>query len=387
VIPDIEYIDTPEKLDKLCLKMRIEPWLAIDTEFLREKTYYPKFCLLQIASTEWVACVDPLLLPDLDKLFEVLCQPTITKVLHACRQDIEIFYQLTRKIPGPIFDTQLAAPLLGFQENPGYAMLISSLLKINLGKAHTRTDWSIRPLRPEQVEYAAEDVIYLGQIYQKITRQLAALGRTDWLQEDFAALLNTELYQMPAAKAWLKIKGKNKLTGKQLAVLQALAEWRELTAQNADKPRNWLLRDDALLDLARLQPITVQDFSKLRSINERTANRYGKQVCALVLKAQQQAPIKLDNPGRSQKINSQQEAVLDVLTAIIRIRAEENSINPVILASRKDLEKLLFADPACVLLHGWRYTMAGRELQAILQGKHNISIQSGRFEIIPDKES
>ena len=378
---NIQIIDTDEKLENLCRQIVKQPWVAIDTEFLREKTYYPKFCLLQIATPEWVACVDPLALSGLDKLLEVLYRPSIIKVLHACRQDLEIFYQLTGQLPEPIFDTQLAAPLLGFQENPGYAMLVSSLLNINLGKAHTRTDWSLRPLSDEQLRYAADDVIYLCQVYQILLQRLNELGRSDWLQDDFSRLLNPELYECPPEKAWLRIKGKNKLTGKQLSILQALAEWRELTAKHTDRPRNWLLRDDALLDIVRLQPTSVQAFSKLRSINDRTVTRYGKQLCELIEQASSNPPVKLEKQRTAQKKSQQQEAVLDVLTAIVRIRADQNSLNPVILATRKDLEMLLFDDPECTLLHGWRYSMAGKELLEFLNGRGMLTVESGSIII------
>ncbi|MEY3786899.1 MAG: ribonuclease, partial [Pseudomonadota bacterium] len=168
----IQYIDTPEQLAKLCEQIKKETWLALDTEFLREKTYYPKFCLLQIATPEWVACVDPIALPKLDVLFEAIYNPAIVKVFHSCRQDLEIFFQWTGQLPSPIFDTQVAAPLLGFQDNPGYAMLVSSLLSVNLNKAHTRADWSKRPLTEAELEYAADDVIYLCQIYQIMVQKL-----------------------------------------------------------------------------------------------------------------------------------------------------------------------------------------------------------------------
>ena len=166
----LQYIDTPSQLAQLCEQIKKELWVALDTEFLREKTYYPKFCLLQIATPEWVACVDPIALPNLEILFDVLYDPAIVKVFHSCRQDLEIFFQATGKLPSPIFDTQVAAPLLGFQDNPGYAMLVSSLLSINLNKAHTRADWSKRPLTGAELEYAADDVIYLCQIYQMMVK-------------------------------------------------------------------------------------------------------------------------------------------------------------------------------------------------------------------------
>ncbi|MDD5632750.1 MAG: ribonuclease D, partial [Methylococcales bacterium] len=365
----IQYINTPDHLAKLCVQIKKESWLALDTEFLREKTYYPKFCLLQIATPEWVACVDPIALPKLDILFEALYNPAIVKVFHSCRQDLEIFHQWTGKLPGPIFDTQVAAPLLGFQDNPGYAMLVSSLLGVNLNKAHTRADWSKRPLSEAQIEYAADDVIYLCQIYQIMVQKLTELGRIDWLKHDFAELTNPSLYKMEPENAWFKIKGKNKLTGKQLSIIQALAQWREKTAQSEDRPKSWLLRDELLFDLAKLQPETVEELANVRGINERAVSRYGKELCQLITSAKNRTPAPLNEKDRPAKKTQQQEAILDILTALVRIRAEENSLNPAILASRKDLEELLFNDDdECPLLHGWRFTMAGRELVGLLKG-------------------
>ena len=377
----IQYINSPEQLDNLCQQISSQPWIALDTEFLREKTYYPKFCLLQIASPEWVACVDPLAISDLTPLFEAIYNPAIVKVLHACRQDLEIFYQITGKIPGPVFDTQIAAPLLGFQENPGYAMLVSSFLNVNLNKAHTRTDWSERPLSADQIQYAADDVIYLCKIYTLMCAQLEKLGRSDWLTSDFELLYNPELYQLSPENAWLKIRGKNKLTGKQLSIMQALTEWRERTAQQENKPRSWLIQDELLLELAKLQPLTLAELAKIRNINERSVNRYGKVICELIDAARQRPPKPLDEKDRPAKKTQQHEAVLDVLSAVVRIRAEENSLNPVILATRKDLEELLFGEEDCLLLQGWRYNMAGKELQGLLQGEYTLTIKPDTVEI------
>ncbi|MBT9099231.1 ribonuclease D [Methylovulum psychrotolerans] len=380
----INYINTPDKLTAVCALIRDSAWLALDTEFLREKTYYPKFCLLQIATPEWVACIDPLALPDLDELFTALENPAIVKVFHSCRQDLEIFYQLRGKLPAPIFDTQVAAPLLGYQDNPGYAMLVSSLLNINLSKAHTRADWSKRPLTEAQIEYAADDVIYLCQIYQIMLQKLAELGRADWLKHDFAELSNPDVYAVDPAKAWLKIKGKNKLSGRQLAIIQAISEWREKMAQQEDRPKSWLLRDELLFDIAKLQPETSADLAAVRGINENVVRRYGKELCQLISAAKNQPPIPLHNDGRAAKKTQQQEAILDILTALVRIRAEENLLNPSILASRKDLEDLLLLedDNDCPLLHGWRYAMAGEELLGLLKGELLLGIQADKLAII-----
>ncbi len=383
---NIQYINTPEQLATLCEQIKKESWLALDTEFLREKTYYPKFCLLQIATPEWVACVDPIALPSLDSLFEVIYSPSIVKVFHSCRQDLEIFYQLTGKIPEPLFDTQIAAPLLGFQENPGYAMLVSSLLNINLNKAHTRADWSKRPLIEAEIQYAADDVIYLCKIYQIMLQKLAELGRGEWLERDFAELTNPSLYEVRPEKAWLKIKGKNKLTGRQLSIVQALSEWREKTAQAEDRPKSWLLRDELLFDIAKLQPETVSELANVRGINERAVNRYGADLCQLISAAKNRAPIPLNEKGRPAKKTQQQEAILDILTALVRIRAEENSLNPIILATRKDLEVLMFNDDEeCPLLHGWRFKMAGQELVGLLKGEFLLGIEADKLAIIEHK--
>lgn len=379
----IQYVNRPDQLPALCEQIQQAAWIALDTEFLREKTYYPKFCLLQIATLDWVACVDPIALPDLSNLFEAIYNPAIVKVLHSCRQDLEIFFQITGKLPEPIFDTQIAAPLLGFQDNPGYAMLVSSFLNINLSKAHTRADWSKRPLTADEIDYAADDVIYLCHIYQIMTQKLTELGRIDWLKQDFAELTESEHYQINPEKAWLRIKGQNKLTGKQLSIIQTLAEWREKTAQAEDRPKNWLLRDELLFDLAKLQPETVAQLAGVRGINERAVHRYGKELCQLITEAKNRPPIPLTLKDRPAKKTQQQEAILDILTALVRIRAEENELNPTILASRKDLEALLFnGDDECPLLHGWRYAMAGQELVGLLKGKLLLGIEADRLSII-----
>lgn len=379
----IQYIDTPEQLASLCKQIKTEPWLALDTEFLREKTYYPKFCLLQIATPAWVACIDPIALPSLEMLFEAIYDPAIIKVFHSCRQDLEIFYQLTGKLPAPVFDTQVAAPLLGYQDNTGYAMLVSNLLNINLNKAHTRADWSKRPLTEAQIQYAAEDVIYLCKIYQLIDQKLTELGRSDWLKQDFAELSNPDCYTVVPEKAWLKLKGKNKLTGKQLSIVQTLAQWREKTAQSEDRPKSWLLKDELIFDMAKLQPETVSELATVRGINDRVVNRYGKELCQLITAAKSRQPATLNEKGKQVKKTQQHEAILDILTALVRIRAEENLLNPSILATRKDLEELMFSDnDDCQLMHGWRYSMAGKELVGLLSGQLYLGIETDKLNLI-----
>jgi ribonuclease D len=384
MIPIIEYIKKPEQLDDLCQRIENAPWIAVDTEFLREKTYYPKFCLLQLATPEWVACVDPIALPDLSKLFDAIYNPNVIKVFHSCRQDLEIFYQLTGKLPTPIFDTQIAAPLLGLQENTGYATLVSTFLNINLNKNHTRADWSYRPLSDDEIQYAADDVIHLCDIYQHMVKQLTELGRMDWLNADFAALENPEQYETSPENAWLRVKGKNKLTGKQLSIVQAISQWRETAAQNENRPKNWLLRDDLLFDFAKLQPETMEALSKIRGISERAVNYYGKELCALVKVAKTTPPIPMPEYTKNAfSKNQQQEAIIDILFALVRIRAEENQLNPTILGTRSDLDALLNGnDEECLLLRGWRFSMVGKELQQLLRGELQLKVENGNLQFI-----
>ncbi len=380
---NIEYVKNIKQLDDLCARIENAPWIAVDTEFLREKTYYPQFCLLQLATPEWVACVDPIALPNLNKLFEAIYNPKVIKVFHSSRQDLEIFYQITGKLPTPIFDTQIAAPLLGFTENAGYSSLVAGLLNINLNKAHTRADWSSRPLSADEIQYAADDVIYLCAIYEKMVKQLQDLKRIDWLKAEFLALENVEQYQVTPENAWLRVKGKSKLTGKQLSIIQVIAKWREATAQKENRPKSWLLRDDLLLDFAKIQPETIAALSKIRGINERLVHQYGKELCALVKSAKSSQPIPMpENTKTFSGKNQQQEAIIDILFGLVRIRAEENLLNPTSLATREDLEALLNGDDEnCLLLRGWRFSMAGKELQQLLQGEMQLKIENGTVKI------
>ncbi len=378
---NIQFIDTPELLHALCEQIATVPWVALDTEFLREKTYYPKFCLLQIATLDWVACVDPIALTNLDELLEVLYRPTLLKVFHSCRQDLEIFFQLKGSVPQPIFDTQLAAPLMGFQDNTGYAMLVSSFLNINLNKAYTRTDWSVRPLSAEQLNYAAEDVIYLGQIYQKMSKKLTELGRLNWLKDDFEHLVDPELYQSDPENAWLKIRGKNKLTGKQLSIVQTISIWREQTARHENRPRNWLMRDDMMIELAKLQPDSLESLTAIRGMPEKIVYRFGKTIIQLVNEAKQRPPKPLNEKDKAFKKSPEQECIMDLLAAIVRLRANQNQLNPSILATRKDLEDLLNDPPEGALLTGWRKTMVGNELLALLKSELNIQLSTEKISI------
>lgn len=368
------FIDTPTRLREFSQAISGSPWLAVDTEFLRERTYYPEFCLLQVANDRVAACIDPLALKDLAPILDVLYDPAILKVFHAGRQDLEIFFQLRGALPLPLFDTQLAAPLLGYQEQIGYAGLVAEMLGITLSKAHARTDWSKRPLSPEQLAYAADDVILLGQLYPVLHGQLESLGRLEWLEEDFTALAEPAIYRNDPENAWQRVSGIYKLNGKTLAVAQELAIWREAAAKRDNLPRGWIFKDDTLLDLARLRPATPEQLGALRGLGERTVKRSGAELCRLIDDAAVKPPIPLSRQAVPPRPTLEQDAVLDALQAVVRLRAAQNRLNPSVVAGRKDLEWLLLEKTGGVLREGWRQHLVGQELDALLEGAGRLNL-------------
>ncbi len=380
---DIRYIDSSESLRQTCAELGASDWIALDTEFLREKTYYPKLCLVQIATPEVVACIDPLAIDDLSPLFELLYNERITKVMHAARQDMEIFYHLRGALPAPVFDTQIAALLLGYADQIGYGNLVKEVLGVSLDKLHTRADWSLRPLSAEQIRYAADDVVYLVQVYQQMIGKLTTRGRLDWLTEDFENLTRAELYSNPPAEAWLRVRAANRLKGPALAVLQALAGWREQLAQDRDRPRGWLLRDDILIEIARHLPKSPAALGKIRGLPERTLQKHGTRLLALVAEAREQSPQPLPKKEFRQRLSQSQEALVDVMMAVVRLSGAENELNPAVLASRKQLERLATGDTDIDALHGWRRQLVGERLQSLLDGRLTVAVVDGHLRIKP----
>jgi ribonuclease D len=375
--PDTDlYINTSSDLIRLCDRLREHTWLAIDTEFLREKTYFPRLCLVQIATPDLVACIDPLALDDLGPLLDLLYDPAITKVMHACRQDMEIFHHLRGAPPGPVFDTQLAAPLLGHPEQMGYAALVADLTGVHLSKSHTRTDWSRRPLSREQLHYAGDDVRYLVKVYETLRESLQRRGRLDWLDEDFAALSDPALYDSPPESAWKSVRAGRKLRSAERAVLQALAAWRETTARAEDLPRGWVLRDDDLVQLTRMKPKSADDLAQLRGLPPRTLKRHAAQLIEIIQQARSRPAPPADEGERPAALTLKQEALVDALTALVRLRSAEHDIHTTQLAGRKALEDLVRGARDAEVLHGWRRRLIGDDLLALLNGERALVISA-----------
>jgi ribonuclease D len=379
---NIQYIDTPAGLEAFCKQISTADWIALDTEFLREKTYYPKLCLLQIATPDTVACIDPIALDDLSPILEIIFDEGIIKVMHSGRQDMEIFFNIHGRPPSPVFDTQIAALLLGYADQIGYANLVREMLGIELDKLHTRADWSLRPLSAEQLQYAADDVVYLADIYRKMTAQLTAMGRLAWLSEDFERLASPDLYGNPPAHAWLKVKGGNRLKGDSLAVLQALANWRETTAQRKDRPKGWILRDDALIDIARHRPASVEALGKIRGLSEGLVRNSGKVLVELVSEAANSQPVPFPDSGKRIKPTADQNALVDVMMALVRMSGEQNDLNPAVLASRKQLEQLVRGETDINVMQGWRKKFVGEQLSRFLDGDLKLSVVDGKLVVV-----
>lgn len=367
------YVDTPAALDALCVDLQGSDWLALDTEFIREKTYYPRLCLIQVANDAHIACIDPLALEGLEPFWQLLYDPAVTKVLHAAQQDLEIFTLLRGTPPSPLFDTQVAATLLGQGEQIGYATLVQVLLGVELDKSQVRTDWSRRPLSPEQLAYAADDVRHLREVFHYQRAALTERGRLEWLDEDFAALADPARYRVDPDTIWTRIKGASRLKPRQLAVLRALAAWREREAMARDRPRRWIVDDNLLVDLARLQPTEATQLGRLRGLDGERRRRYGEALLAVIAKARETPADEWPTPERSQSLSSEQDALLDALLAIVKLCAAEHQVSSGSLAGRRELEQLVQGGDIA-LLHGWRKALAGDAVQHFLAGESHLAM-------------
>ena len=379
-----QLIDTPEALAELCGELAGSEWLAVDTEFIRERSYYPRLCLIQVSNGERAACVDPLALGEaIAPFLELLFDGSILKVFHAARQDLEIFWHDWGRFPLPLFDTQPAAALLGYGDQIGYANLVRQVLGVDLPKDQSRTDWAARPLDPQQIRYALDDVIYLGQLYLEIRGRLSDRERLQWLAADFAALADPATYEPDPNTAWKRIKGRQHLRGRQLAVLQALARWREEQARARDLPRKWVLKDDLLVELSRRQPRSLEALAKVRGVEAGLVRKEGRRLIALIEAAaalpREQWP---EEKRRPPPLSPQQEAMVDYLAAALRLLAARHQLSPQAIGTHKDLQKLVRGEQECALLQGWRRAVAGEPLQALLRGEASLSNRDGELEIV-----
>lgn len=362
-----QLIDSQDSLAELSQRLQSVDWVAIDTEFMREKTYFPVLCLIQLATPDWAVCIDPLADISLEPLLEALYRPDLLKIFHAAEQDLELFNQIKGSPPPNLFDSQIAAPLLGFPEQAGYGRLVEMICGRVLDKSQTRTDWSRRPLSEAQLQYAADDVIELVKIYKHLRDQLAETGRTEWLTADWQRLADPERFNRSPDRAWERLKGLDRLSKKARGAAQQLAIWRERMALERDRPRNWILKDATLFDIAKQLPRNFDALSRVRGLPEPVLKRDGNALLKAVSDGQDNA-MPLTKKTSSSPLNEGQEAAVDALSAIVRLKGLEHSINPQVLAPRKVLEKF-FRGEDSGLTSGWRGKLLADTLNGFMSGE------------------
>ncbi len=360
-----QFVQDRSSLERVCQQLRREPWIALDTEFVRERTYYARLCLIQIATADQLFCVDPLALDDLAALLDVVYDPKIVKVLHSARQDLEVFYDLRGAVPAPVFDTQIAAALLGFDDQIGYAALVEQLIGLRLDKLHTRTDWSTRPLTQEQLVYAADDVRHLPAIYHQLTAKLNELQRSNWVSEECRRLTDPALYANDPDNAYKRIKKGRSLIPANQQVLRALASWRERTAQTRNLPRSWVLRDAILLELTATQPSSHEQLKSIQGVGAATLRKWGDDILKAIVEGQSMAPSSLWT--KPMPLTPPQTELCRRMLALVKSCADKQGISPTLLATRKDVQTLIRGERDIPLLSGWRREVVGEKLLKVLE--------------------
>jgi ribonuclease D len=360
-MPDAIWIDRSEELESLARTLESQPEIGLDTEFLRERTFFPKLCLLQLRAAGQIWCVDTLKVGSLDALLPVLTAPTVSKLIHAARQDLEALYLTTKQVVSPVFDTQIAAACIGMKPQVGYAELVKTLLDVTIPKGQTRTDWSKRPLTPAQLEYAADDVLYLDAIAQELARRLRKLKREHWVREDCLELEERRLYEPDPTQAWERLRGIGQLPPEPRARAKAIAVWREKLARDRDLPRAWILSDAALFSIAQANPATASALEAVEPMNERFA------ATLLEALAISSAGDLTDlEPVQDSRPTPEQKALLDRLSKIVDARAAQLEVSAEVLAPRGELKALAMGRRGTHALRGWRLQEIGVQLLATI---------------------
>jgi len=377
-------ITETNELTKACERFSQDSFLAIDTEFMRERTYYPQLCLIQIAGKSEAVTVDALANEiSLDPILNLMANNEIIKVFHACRQDMEIFFNLNRRIPFPVFDTQIGAMVCGYGESVSYDKLVRQITGIQIDKSSRFTDWSHRPLSKQQLNYALSDVTHLRTVYESLLNQLEKNGRINWLNEEFQSVLSPKTYDIPLDQIWKRLKIKN---GKPrfLILVRELCAFREKEAQNRNTPRNRVIRDDVLLDIAARSPKSSVDLAKVRSLSPQFAEgRLGKSILRVVAEA---SNIPESDAPQLEKLNKpkpQKPALIELLKVLLKHKSEDNNVAQKLIASTADLEAIAENDNANVLaLNGWRKDVFGADALLLKSGKIALSATGDRIKVI-----
>jgi ribonuclease D len=346
-MPEAIWIDRDDELPALAHKLESQAWIGVDTEFLRERTFFPKLCLLQLTADGQIWLVDTLRISSLDPLMPALTAALARKVLHSARQDLEAVYLSTKRIMSPVFDTQIAAGCIGLKPQVGYAELVKTLLDVTIPKGQTRTDWSKRPLTRAQLDYAADDVLYLGAVADHLSQRLKELGRESWVLEDCLELEDKQLYEPDPSQAWGRLRGLAQLAPASRGRAKTIAVWREKQARARDLPRAWILADAAIFSAAQGSPPPLND-SLAASLEDAL-----KEASNDVLD---------DEPSQDARPTPEQKAVIERLSKIVDARAAQLQVNAEILAPRGELKALAMGKRDSHALKGWRRKEIGTQL-------------------------
>jgi ribonuclease D len=379
-------ITTSKELKSLCTRLKKADFITVDTEFIREKTYYPRLCLIQVAGKDDEPyAIDPLAEGmDLSPFFDILLNKDVLKVLHACRQDLEIFYNLMGKLPTPIFDTQVAAMVCGYGEQVSYEVLVNSMLKKNLDKSSRFTDWAMRPLTSKQLKYALADVTHLRKIFIKLADRLEKLGRESWIKDEMKKLSSKDNYVTRPEDAWERIKVPN-YKPRTLCLLKEVAAWREKLAQEVDVPRGRIMKDEAIAEIVTHPPATREALAKMRNISNGFAeSERGRQVLEAVKRGLEMD--EKDGPKREPRPQYPpgMGPTTDLLRVLLKLKCEEGDVAPKLLCTAAQLEQIAaFGKEAKVpAMSGWRYKIFGKEALDLRDGKLAIAVENGRLKLV-----
>jgi ribonuclease D len=377
-------ISDSNALAEFCARQQGAEFITVDTEFMRERTYWPVLCLVQVAGPGEAAAIDALA-PDIDlaPLLALMNDPASLKVFHAARQDLEIFFHLSGAVPAPLFDTQVAAMVCGFGDSASYETLVRKLAGAQLDKASRFTDWSHRPLTNRQIEYALGDVVHLRTVYERLLQRLAKNGRSSWFAEEMAALADEMLYRAEPHAAWRRFRLRGRADSKFLGVLRALAAWREAAAQQRDLPRGRILRDEALIEIASHAPRQIEQLARTRGLSKGIAEgKLGKEILDAVAQGLADPeppppiPQKAQNPPGLGPL-------IELLRVLLKQRCEDFEVAQKLVASSDDLEAIAADDKAAVpALHGWRHDVFGADALALKHGMLALTAGLNRIELV-----
>jgi ribonuclease D len=376
------YIKDTVELAAFCERARVAGLVALDTEFMREKTYFARLCLVQACAADESVIIDPLAISDLAPLLALLADRSVLKVVHAGSQDMEIFYRLSSEPVAPLFDTQIAATLAGFPSQVGYARLVKELYGVDIDKSDTFTDWSRRPLTAAQIEYALADVRYLPGMYETLRERLERDGRLAWLERDFERMSDPATYEAVPEQQFRRIKRASSLSRRQLAVLQQVAAWRELEAQRRDLPKRWIVSDETLVEVARRQPVDAATLGDIRGMSPRALGDGGSGLLTAVATGLALPDEALPRIPKRPRNIIDIEGIVELMSALVRVRAAESGVAVPLLASRGDLERLASGDrDDNPILSGWRRELIGEELVALMEGRLDLRVADGKVVV------